>query len=1115
VSETIPLGPFDLAQPIGRGGTGTVWSARHRALGRTVAVKVVDLESDEDVSRLEHEVRAVAGLDHPNVIRVWDQGRVDLAAVRASHGQLGPESAWFAMELADAGRIAGPLRWSEVRAHLGQLLGALAHAHSRGVLPRDIKPANVLFARDEHGGRTLKLTDFGLVFVLDGPPGVHGGTPHWMAPEQFAGDLAAQGPWTDLYSVGCLAYALLVGRPPFRGGKASSASHVQRLHDAHLYEPFPALPDRVAVPEGFDAWLGGLVAKDPTHRWTHAADAAVALASLPDAEDADPPTADDLSDEGPTLVRTGRESGERAMATLIGARLRSGGPGLAAPCPEDWRLPPRTDDVLRGIGLGLFGLRPIPLVGREAEQDAAWTALRAVHADGRTRLVLFEGAAGLGKSRLAEWLAHTAGEVGAARILRAGHSAEQSLRDGLPGLVARHYRVRPDRTFAEVKADVARALVREGERDPDDEAEQIALLLRPDHGDGQTADQRFGVVERLLTRLAADRPVLVWLDDLHHGPESLALVRRLLRGFGRALFVATVQEEALDERPAVRQAVRELVASAGERGTHRVLGPLPAERRGDLVRGLLGLTDEIAAVVEARSEGNPLFAVQLVGEWVQRGRLIATDRGFALAPDERPTLPDSIAQLWERRLAALGRPEWHAALEIAAVLGREVDRREWAEAARREGIEVGDDLVGRLVDQRLIRVDPDARDRLTFAHALLRESLAAAPRAARWHRVVRARGGPDADERAGRHLLAAGDLDGAAPLLLMAVHDRTRAGEAPAGLELADALDRALARRPLTDPIRAELAVLRAQALRVLGRLGEARDLIGPYADLAARMPPRARAHVLREHALGWLHAAGASDELYAWLAQAREAAVTAGERVLAADIDVEEGRALEYHGRVRDAGALYARALAVYQRERNARGQADAQVGLASVANKEGRHDEASAHVEEALARLIELRSTWRILFARLLVGEIARFRGRLDEAEAVYREAIQRYERLSGRGQTALPRTNLALVLLEAGRYDEAAATLAEARVDASAAGHTNLERMVDVIAAWAAAGRGDAGGVDRGLEVGEALLAERVVDPDLARAVEAVGRLVTDPRRRKWATKLAARMQAALAR
>ena len=149
--EAIPLGPFDLTAQIGAGGMARVWSAVHRGTGLDVAVKVMRGATDDARAlALQREVRAVAGLDHHGIVGVFDYGEVDSVASRASSGALVTGSPWFAMELARGGTLG--LRelsaWQDIEAILVQVLEALAHAHAREVLHRDVKPTNLVLGTE-------------------------------------------------------------------------------------------------------------------------------------------------------------------------------------------------------------------------------------------------------------------------------------------------------------------------------------------------------------------------------------------------------------------------------------------------------------------------------------------------------------------------------------------------------------------------------------------------------------------------------------------------------------------------------------------------------------------------------------------------------------------------------------------------------------------------------------------------------------------------------------------------------------------------------------------------------------------------------------------------------
>ncbi|NCG22077.1 MAG: protein kinase, partial [Rhodobacterales bacterium] len=282
--EPISLGLFDLDQPIGKGGMGVIWSARHRGQDIPAAVKVLTLKRAKDISfraAFRKEVRAVAGLDHPNIVLVFDHGVVSKQAETSSEQRIIAGTPYLAMELVPGGSLAkhrGTLPWPQLRSVLLDLLSALAHAHSRGVIHRDIKPSNVLVCEDG----TIKLTDFGLAHATTGTgeekveARKRGGTPAYMAPEQLQGNWRDYGPSTDLYALGCLGWSMCSGRSPFSGG-----TWVEVMH-GHLTRKSPTLEPSIAIPPEFENWLRKLLHKAPENRFQRAADAAWALLQIPE-----------------------------------------------------------------------------------------------------------------------------------------------------------------------------------------------------------------------------------------------------------------------------------------------------------------------------------------------------------------------------------------------------------------------------------------------------------------------------------------------------------------------------------------------------------------------------------------------------------------------------------------------------------------------------------------------------------------------------------------------------------------------------------------------------------------------------------------------------------------
>ena len=201
------LGSYQLLSEIARGGMGVVYRAQSAA-GERVAIKVL-LEQDPDsLARFEREATLAMSLEHPNVVRIREQG--------VSRGRPYLVMDFVAgEELAERLERDGPLPEFEARRVFLELADALQAAHSLGIVHRDLKPQNVLL-----DGPDVYLTDFGLARA--GPSDLTAtgeilGTPSYMAPEQASGERGALSPATDVYGLGATLYAALCGEPPHRG----------------------------------------------------------------------------------------------------------------------------------------------------------------------------------------------------------------------------------------------------------------------------------------------------------------------------------------------------------------------------------------------------------------------------------------------------------------------------------------------------------------------------------------------------------------------------------------------------------------------------------------------------------------------------------------------------------------------------------------------------------------------------------------------------------------------------------------------------------------------------------------------------------------------------------
>jgi serine/threonine protein kinase len=253
------LGRYRLLERAGTGGMSEVWKAEDETLKRTVAVKVILGPVAQDATfreRFLREARLVAGLEHPNVLPVYDYGSASVD---------GSDVSYLVMPLVAGGslkgRIAGPVPPSLAIAWLAAIASALDHAHGKGILHRDIKPANVLM---DSQGRPL-LADFGLARSVDATSGLTAtgtvmGTPLYMAPEQATGGTLDGR--ADEYALAVVAFELLSGRVPF-----VADSPLAVLHQQVTAPPPPLSTVLPGSPAAADAVLEKALAKKPDGRY--------------------------------------------------------------------------------------------------------------------------------------------------------------------------------------------------------------------------------------------------------------------------------------------------------------------------------------------------------------------------------------------------------------------------------------------------------------------------------------------------------------------------------------------------------------------------------------------------------------------------------------------------------------------------------------------------------------------------------------------------------------------------------------------------------------------------------------------------------------------------------
>ncbi|MBI3373159.1 MAG: serine/threonine protein kinase [Betaproteobacteria bacterium] len=266
--ETRAIGRYVIESVLGSGAMGVVYKATDPLLERSLAIKTVNLMPSGEGSeyyekRFYQEARAAAGLNHPNIVTVYDVGR-------------SADAAYMAMELIEGVELRAllamgqPLSPDRAVAIAVQIAEGLAYAHQRGVVHRDIKPANIMVV----GNGLVKITDFGLARRRASadltPGGEISGSPRYMSPEQALGKRAD--PRSDIFSLGVLFYEMLTGSAPF-GGEDEMALTYQIVNLA------PPAPSAViaAVPRRLDQIAARMLAKSLEERYQNAQEVALDL----------------------------------------------------------------------------------------------------------------------------------------------------------------------------------------------------------------------------------------------------------------------------------------------------------------------------------------------------------------------------------------------------------------------------------------------------------------------------------------------------------------------------------------------------------------------------------------------------------------------------------------------------------------------------------------------------------------------------------------------------------------------------------------------------------------------------------------------------------------------
>ena len=1022
-----------------------VFDGWHHRDHSPVAIKVMkpaSISGEPLSASFAHEVRSAAQLNHPNITAIFDHGTITPEEAHSDPSLIG--TPWLAMEKIGGGSIrslAGNTNWNTIQRVLLDVLDALGHAHARGLIHRDIKPGNIL--QDEASG-TIKLTDFGLAKSIRQMRASArkakfvSGTPGYMSPEQIEGDRQAQGPWSDIYSVGALGWALATGQPPYEG-------KVTEILEAHLRGDPKRFRPVCEVPPELEQWLRHAMQQKPTDRFTHAADAAWALRELPAVATSRPrkPTQTDaeIFEKDTLLLRTPDKTQRLESphtvkpGSTLPLHLRSHH-GLRPPFPESWHTAWEPRKHLHGAGLGLWGLRGVALVGRHPERDQLWSCLRECAQSHHPVLALVDGPNGVGKSTLMHWLSERAYEKGQAQTIALPPNNGSDGQSRIRAVLTDHFRL--DGLTRAQAVDTVQSALQHLNEDDRSTAAALVQLARPDEvePEGSGLQIHFGsTTERLtllswyLGKLAASRPVILLIEDIHEDPFAMAMVTHLLESErGEILCVASVQSLDLNTTPNGEQI--DFLRDHPHSQTIP-LHQLRGEDRIALLRELLGLDPSLADQVEKQTGGNPQFAVQLVGHWIAKDRLVAAENGFALKEGMPSKAPDSMFEMWAKRFESLCEDviehEVHA-VELAAVLGNTIHEDTWRLALDLADLPFPDRLLDRMARLHLIALRPK-QNTFEFAHAMFRAAILMRVeqhgRRARWasHAADALLGDLHAIGRRARLLAKAGRVQEALTPLAQAVEVEIEKGTKGGARELFRIRERLVASLDL-DP-RSRL-VFDGEILRwnLMSTRAERMEYISTQFvhlhDWAVELEDRqSQSRILRSYAFSHFDR-GEMDEgmqlLERALSIAEESQAPSWTLCLYAKAAMQSRR-----GEFEPAKQTTREMLRVAESRAETVRAAQAYSHLAEIALQTHAYEEASQLLAEVRHRYEAIGSRKGLAIAALSEGEIHRAQGNFEAAILCYKEAKERGENCEN--SVALDaQINLGITFVASERFAEA---------------------------------------------------------------------------------------------
>jgi len=979
--EGADLSIYRVGPELGRGGMGSVYRAVSTAdgaglsAGSEVALKVFHPElvaNERAFAFFRHEAEIGKEILHENLVRTYGIANAEWEG-RSYH--------FLVMELVEGRTLKdllselGVLPENLLYLVADQALGALQVIHERGVVHRDIKPENIVITPDHR----VLLMDFGLARREAGrdlvQSGSFVGSLTYAPPEQFKE--TGVGPRADIYAFGVSLFELTTGVNPFQ---ADSVGEIlkKKLHE-ELEPPRSVNPD-------IDSFLNQVIftctEREPADRFSSAG-------------------------ELRKILRDGERSDWWQLESAGRAALSA-------------------EPALKRVRVA----RPTPLIGRADARKALGDVRERANREGA--VLLLSGGTGVGKSRLVyEFLEEAVGAGGPALAVGRGEGAGGRgygpFVDALGDLL-----MPPGSSFAVLHARLGEILA----RTPgvvDTMAQFVLGALQPGPESGLSRDALFAAVGDVLRAVAAERSLLLVIEDLHRtGSESVELfehVARCLSGHG-ALVVGVVSSDEIEDGSPIADVVER--CRRDDEVTVLELDNLSATETDEIVRFVVGHERTVRTVgpkLWARSEGNPLIVVEFLEHLRQNGRLVEEDGGLLLVGDpEDIVIPESLRDLVSMKLAVLD-DEQRETLNMAAVLGGRFEATLLAELLDENDVWLLQILAALERKHRLLQ--SSGRGSFRFASHQLEhtvyESIPPESRIERHSAVadnLRAKGEPSGEIAYSllRHLFHAGRVIEATAFLESALEHM--AANLPAGpvapiLEkIAEAFEPAVPEKRFAIAMKQwavyDLLASREDQMRVL-------DVARQVAEEMGEPGPRARVHALRA---GTFWYAGDFDrarkEAEKGLALARQAGERKWESTCLHTLGVVDFR----RGEIEPCVERWREALRIRREIGDRRGVASTLQALALVMPAVGEDEKVLPTMQEAL-------EIWREIGERRGEASILMNIGNRLVDMAQYKEGLEHLELAIGRHRETGALISEALALTNLGRAQHILGSIDDARV------------------------------------------------------------------------------------